>query len=293
MLTRTTDHYNRLRIQPKSTGRTEGRRFSSFPWHMPAAVRELNYALLSAHFHITLDIPLDTLCPPVSSRLDYLLHVRDELRRREPPDGPLQAIDVGTGASCIYPLLGVRAVEEWLPGRGRMHFTALETDARSYQYAAENVRQNGLAGSIQVLSSENAHGPILEPCILANKGKPPIHYAFLVCNPPFYTDPETRHASAADKCRAPTSTCTAASHELYTPGGEVAFVRRLVQEGRALSVDATGAPISIHLHTCLLGHKRSVEEVRVLLEQQGATGIRFQSMKHGHTMRWIAMWSWA
>lgn len=47
-----------------------------------------------------------------------------------------RGIDVGTGASCIYPLLGAK-VAGW-------SFLATEIDAVSAKWAEKNVRSNGL-----------------------------------------------------------------------------------------------------------------------------------------------------
>ncbi len=45
----------------------------------PKAVRELCYAILFVQYNIQLEIPLDTLCPPVPNRMSYLQYIHKEL----------------------------------------------------------------------------------------------------------------------------------------------------------------------------------------------------------------------
>ncbi|KAF9920060.1 Methyltransferase-like protein 16 [Linnemannia zychae] len=45
----------------------------------PLALRELTYCLLRKDFSIDLDIPLDSLCPPIPNRLNYICWIEDLL----------------------------------------------------------------------------------------------------------------------------------------------------------------------------------------------------------------------
>ncbi len=75
----------------------------------PQAVKALNKALL-AHFYAVKnwDIPDGFLCPPVPGRADYIHHLADLLGETS---GTIPAnasiLDIGVGANCIYPLIGV------------------------------------------------------------------------------------------------------------------------------------------------------------------------------------------
>lgn len=53
-----------------------------------------------------------------------------------PDSGCCRGVDIGTGASCIYPLLGARVAGWW--------FLATEIDGVSADWAEKNVRSNGL-----------------------------------------------------------------------------------------------------------------------------------------------------
>eukprot|EP00128_Syssomonas_multiformis_P006345 Colp12_sorted_trinity150504_noHs@26487 len=78
----------------------------SIDYKDPAALRELTYVLLSEDFGIKLQIPLDKLIPTVPNRLDYILWISDLIDQKTGEE--VKGIDIGTGASCIYPLLGHR-----------------------------------------------------------------------------------------------------------------------------------------------------------------------------------------
>lgn len=55
-----------------------------------------------------------------------------------------------------------------------------------------------------------------------------------MCNPPFYSDREEVLASAEAKEQGPSAVCTGADTEMITPGGEVAFVGKMVRESLEL-----------------------------------------------------------
>ena len=52
-----------------------------------------------------MEIPLDSLVPMVENRMAYLKWIHEEILNESTE--PIQGLDIGTGASCIYPLLGV------------------------------------------------------------------------------------------------------------------------------------------------------------------------------------------
>ena len=65
-------------------------------------------------------------------------------------------------------------------------------------------------------------GGILTPAL-----QPGETFAFTMCNPPFF-------ASLAEAGANPGTACGGTSAEMVCPGGELAFVRRMVRDSRAL-----------------------------------------------------------
>ena len=71
------------------------------------AVRLLNQALLAHYYKIAhWDIPQGYLCPPIPGRADYIHYAADLLMGKK---DNAQVLDIGTGANCIYPIIGNRS----------------------------------------------------------------------------------------------------------------------------------------------------------------------------------------
>ena len=97
-------------------------------------------------------------------------------------------IDIGTGASAIYPLLGA-AMNDW-------HFLATEIDPVSISSAANNIKRNGLQDRIQICEVQS--GQFIEPALanasFGRKGFEKeadsvqhVQCDFLMCNPPYFS----------------------------------------------------------------------------------------------------------
>jgi len=97
----------------------------------PEAVRAINTALLFKYYNITFwDFPSDNLCPPIPGRVDYIHHLADLLNSSKITN-PIVVLDIGTGANCIYPLLG-NAEYDW-------QFTGTDIDKKSLDRAGKIV----------------------------------------------------------------------------------------------------------------------------------------------------------
>ncbi|KAG5720501.1 putative methyltransferase C27D7.08c [Termitomyces sp. T112] len=220
-------------------------------FHDDAAQRCLTQALLKRDFGLELQLPKDRLCPPVPNRLNYVLWIQDivtELQRTLPivfrgrTTCTVRGLDIGTGASAIYPLLACSLEPTWM-------FSATELDDLSYAHAQRNIRANRLSDRIYVVrveSDTNEDGPRFEfdrlfggrmiERITSESGsdtpttKDEIEIQFTMCNPPFYSSAAEITDSEARKERSPFGVCTGAPVEMITPGGEVHFVSAMVRE---------------------------------------------------------------
>jgi 23S rRNA (adenine1618-N6)-methyltransferase len=74
----------------------------------PECVMQLTKTLLKIDFGLQLELPDDRLCPPVTNRNNYILWLKGLLDTSSynKNDENVVGCDIGTGASCIYPLLG-------------------------------------------------------------------------------------------------------------------------------------------------------------------------------------------
>lgn len=109
----------------------------------PQALRLLTITLLDNDFSLKVDLPIDRLIPAVPQRLNYVLWVEDLLSLLDlNPNENVNGIDIGTGACCIFPLLGCTTNKSWT-------FIATEADEVSYKFAVENILTNQLSHRIK------------------------------------------------------------------------------------------------------------------------------------------------
>jgi 23S rRNA (adenine1618-N6)-methyltransferase len=93
-------------VQPNKFGE------ASIDFANPLSVKLLNKAILHHYYGITYwEFPEKNLCPPIPGRADYVHYLADLLaegnRGKIPTGDNIKGIDIGVGASCIYPILGV------------------------------------------------------------------------------------------------------------------------------------------------------------------------------------------
>ncbi|KAJ7778097.1 S-adenosyl-L-methionine dependent methyltransferase [Mycena metata] len=248
---------------------------SSIDFQNEVSQRRLTEALLHRDFGISLDLPLNRLCPPVPNRLNYVLWVEDLLRATRLDEGsPAHGLDIGTGASAIYPLLSCKLNPYW-------SFVATDVDELSLTTARSNIERNGLAGRIRVFQTTP------EARIFAPLHKDPSAKAdFTMCNPPFYSSPEDVAASAGAKEFEPIAVCTGADVEMITPGGESSFVCRMVDESVELGERC-------RWYTSMLGKMSSLKQVIGVIRDHGIENYGITEFVQGSTRRWAVVWSFS
>ncbi|KAF0386743.1 S-adenosyl-L-methionine dependent methyltransferase [Gigaspora margarita] len=240
----------------------------------PEAVRELTYCLLRNDFNLTLNIPLDTLCPPIPNRLNYIHWIEDLISAETRQDRSVYAIDIGTGASCIYPLLGCTLNKNWM-------FLATDIDERSIEYAETNVLRNNLDHRITVIHNKTDKKIMLSDEVLSNNS---IKFAFCMCNPPFYESQEQYEKGVEMKHSPSLSVCTGASHEKITVGGEFQFIKDILEESLILRN-------KIRWYTSKIGRLETVNRIVRELKKNGIDNYVVTEFCQGQTRRWGVGWS--
>ncbi|KAK4121565.1 hypothetical protein N657DRAFT_109790 [Parathielavia appendiculata] len=189
----------------------------------------------------------------------------------EPPGRKLCGLDIGTGASCIYPLLGT-AQRPWC-------FVATDIDEKSLEYAKTNIELNHMEALIRLLKRK-PDDPLIP---LDAEG---IHSIdFVMMNPPFYASEEDMLSSAKKKARPPMSACTGAPVEMVCEGGEVAHVGRLLRESLVLRD-------RIQWYTSMLGKVTSLDALVEKLHEHGIDNYAVTEFVQGNkTRRWAVGWS--
>uniref|UniRef100_A0A7N9D4J7 U6 small nuclear RNA (adenine-(43)-N(6))-methyltransferase n=1 Tax=Macaca fascicularis TaxID=9541 RepID=A0A7N9D4J7_MACFA len=219
----------------------------------PEAVRALTCTLLREDFGLSIDIPLERLIPTVPLRLNYIHWVEDLIGHQDSDKSTLRrGIDIGTGASCIYPLLGA-TLNGW-------YFLATEVDDMCFNYAKKNVEQNNLSDLIKVVKV-----PQKTLLMDALKEESEIIYDFCMCNPPFFANQlEAKGVNSRNPRRPPPSSVnTGGITEIMAEGGELEFVKRIIHDSLQLKK-------RLRWYSCMLGKKCSLAPLKEELRIQGS-----------------------
>lgn len=201
----------------------------------PSAVKLLNKALLNHYYGIkNWDFPDENLCPPIPGRADYLHFMADLLTQSNfgeiPPGEKVSVLDIGVGASCIYPIIGVTEYG-W-------NFIGSDIDPKSLEAADKIVSSNEvLTGKIECRLQENPEF-ILEGILKSDE-----KIDMTICNPPFHASPEEAKKESrrkitnltGKKVTKPVLNFAGVSAELIYEGGEVAFINKIIDESERFS----------------------------------------------------------
>jgi 23S rRNA (adenine1618-N6)-methyltransferase len=268
---------------------------SSIDFADPVAVKLLNKALLAYHYRVTeWDIPVGYLCPPIPGRADYIHRLAallgSECRGLKHP--LVNALDVGMGANCIYPIIG-RVDYGW-------QFVASDVDPVSVESASDIVANNAvLKDKVSCrLQPNSAH--FFQSII-----QPGEFYDITLCNPPFHKSlkeaqqgsqrkldnlsanrvkrGQSRHLSQAEGKQPPLN-FGGQKAELWCPGGEAAFVNNMAQESKQYAAQ-------VLWFSTLISKKENVAGLCKALERLSAAEVRIVDMSQGQKVSRFVAWS--
>lgn len=239
-----------------------------------ASVKLLNKALLKAHYQIDYwDIPDGFLCPPIPGRVDYLYHLADLMGEGRSCKG----LDIGTGASCIYPILGVREFD-WT-------FIASDIDERALESSSMIIEKNqSLKKKIELRHQKDSQYIFKN---ILNKNET---IDFTICNPPFHSSASEARASAVRKIKNlklknKELNFGGMAHELWCAGGEKAFVTKMIKE----SVDYKNQVVWF---TTLISKGENLKALENLLKTLKVTDIKVIEMNLGQKTSRILAWTY-
>jgi 23S rRNA (adenine1618-N6)-methyltransferase len=194
----------------------------------PIAVKLLNKALLHHYYGVEYwDFPEDNLVPPIPGRADYIHYMAD---LRKPAGNKITCLDVGTGASCIYPILGVIEYG-W-------NFIASDVNAKSLASAQNIVAGNLLLKGKVDCRLQNDPQAFFDGIITAND-----KVDITVCNPPFHASAIEASSGAkrkvqnlsGKKVKTPELNFSGISSELIYDGGEHQFIHDMIADSKRFS----------------------------------------------------------
>jgi 23S rRNA (adenine1618-N6)-methyltransferase len=229
----------------------------------PVAVKLLNKALLNHYYGIkNWDFPEENLVPPIPGRADYLHYMADLLGQTNFGDMPegdkITVLDVGVGASCIYPIIGVTEYG-W-------NFIGSDIDAQSVESSANIVSSNpSLEGKIDIRLQENP--TVIFAGVLNSDEK----IDFSMSNPPFHSSPEEAQKGSRRKVKNLSGKKTARvelnfagiSNELICEGGESKFIHNMIIESQDFAKNCFWFSSLVSKQSNLKGIYKTLNEIEV------------------------------
>jgi 23S rRNA (adenine1618-N6)-methyltransferase len=254
---------------------------SSIDFANPAAVQMLNRALLKSFYGIShWEIPAGYLSPPIPGRADYVHRVAELLRSKSgsyPRGDSVRVLDVGVGANCIYPIIG-RAEYGW-------RFVGSDVDPVALDSAKRIVDSNpSLTGAIE-LRLQASPEKILEGIVRKEDA-----FDIVMCNPPFHASLAEAEAASRRKWTNLGRSAESGRNfggqggELWFPGGEAAFVRRMVEESAALKTN-------VRWFTALISKEESLPLIQSSMRKAAVTDRRAIAMEQGQKKSRIVAWT--
>lgn len=189
-----------------------------------SAVKALNQALLKLYYDIPKwDIPQGYLIPPIPGRADYVHNIADLVGKEKGSE--TRIMDIGTGASLIYPIVGNR-LYNWT-------FIAVETDETALENSEKIAKENTSLKNIELRHQKNPKSIFLG-AIKSNE-----YVDATICNPPFHASIEDARKGTLRKLRNLNKGKSLKKaelnfggriNELVTEGGEKQFIMNMIKQ---------------------------------------------------------------
>lgn len=256
----------------------------SIDFSNPLAVRLLNKALLNHYYGIKYwEFPDKNLCPPIPGRADYIHHMADLLAENNsgtiPIGDKITCLDVGVGASCIYPVIGVTEYG-W-------RFIGSDIDPKSIAAAKDIVRKNPLIkGNIECRLQKDTRAVFQG--ILDKKD----NIDLVICNPPFHSSVEDAQKGtrrkienlSGKKVKTPELNFAGISSELIYDGGEHKFIQNMIRESEKFSKNC-------YWFSSIVSKQANLQGMHKLLEIIKVNEVKTIPLKTGNKSSRVIAWT--
>lgn len=241
------------------------------------AVKALNTALLKFYYNIDFwQFPDTNLCPPIPGRVDYIHHIADLLEASN-LNKNITILDIGTGASCIYPLLGTSEYH-W-------KFVATDSNKKAIAYAKKIIIKNQLNKAIQLKHQPNTEN-IFKGIINTSDT-----FSASLCNPPFFKNEVEAFEATTRKLKGlgqltdlVSRNFAGQAYELCFKGGEKAFLHTYLYESSLFKSKC-------YWYTSLVSNKKNVKAMQQSLYKLGATAVKVIEMEQGNKKSRVVAWT--
>lgn len=247
-----------------------------------SAVKELNRALLLVYYGIKdWDIPEGYLCPPIPGRADYIHYVADLIYgpKGNNTQGKITCLDIGVGANCIYPIIGV-TVYGW-------RFIGSDISKKSIASASKIVKSNsGLKGAVD-LREQTDKSNIFKDII--SEGD---RIDLTICNPPFHASALEAQKGSLRKAKnlnykedkLTKRNFAGQQNELWYEGGEINFLLKMISESKQYKK-------SVLWFTTLVSKESNLKSVYQALKSTKAVRVETIAMGQGNKVSRIVAWT--
>ena len=247
------------------------------------AVLALNRALLAQWYGIKgWDLPAAALCPGVPGRADLIHYLADLLAEDHDGKAPRgkSVLDIGMGASVIYPLIG-QAEYGW-------SFVGVDVSIQALESATRILSANPTAAAAIELRRQYDPQRIFDGVITADE-----RFDLSICNPPFHASAKAvkqasvvkwRKLGKADRDGARGSNFGGIAAELHCSGGELGFIRRMIDES-AQRKD------SVRWYSSLVSQASHLPTLRKALQEVAAVDVRQIDMGQGQKQSRVLAWT--
>ena len=250
----------------------------------PLAVKLLNKALLNHYYGIkNWEFPDENLCPPIPGRADYIHHIADLLGENNfgtiPIGDKITCLDVGLGASCIYPIIGVTEY--------------------GWKFIGSDIDPKSIASAQNIVNSNSSIKDKIE-CRLQKNSKDVFHSIvgkedkidLIICNPPFHSSIEDAQKGtrrkiknlSGKKVKTPELNFAGISNELICDGGEYKFIQNMIRESARFSKNC-------YWFSTLVSKQSNLKGIYKLLERIEANQIKKIPMGTGNKSSRIVAWT--
>jgi 23S rRNA (adenine1618-N6)-methyltransferase len=256
----------------------------SIDFFNPDAVRQLNTALLMHFYNITYwEIPEDYLCPPIPGRADYIHYAAELLGNSNygniPSGNKIKCLDIGVGANCIYPIVGITEYG-W-------NFIGADIDEMALESAKKIAKENPQMTNkidfrLQANPKDVFYGVITKD----------EQVDVVICNPPFYnslaeaTENSLRKTSnlTKEKTKVVSKNFGGKNTELWCDGGENKFIRNMVRESKKFKDNC-------FWFTTLVSKQSNLKSIYRSLDNESATDVKTIAMGQGNKKSRIVAWT--
>ncbi len=250
----------------------------------PKAVKWLNKALLMQYYSIEYwDVPAGYLCPPIPGRADYIHHIAELIGSTNagkiPLGGDIKCMDIGVGASCIYPIIAIKEYG-W-------SFVGTDIDKNALESARKIIEHNDFLKKKMELRYQENPNDVFHGVMLRTE---PIDV--VICNPPFHSSQQEAEKGTLKKISSlthkkattPVLNFGGQSNELWCEGGEERFIRNMIRQSRQFSTNC-------YWFSTLVSKKDHLDALVEAVKMEGAHDVRIIQMGQGTKQSRILAWS--